>query len=76
MFIRVEFDNEFGKLLTNLRERRNLTQTQLAYLSGVHKSQIGAYERGKSPPSMPAFLKLMKFFGYTVVLEKKGKKNG
>lgn len=70
MFVSIEKKHEVGRLLTLLRKNTGLTQRQVADGSGVLKSQVSAYEKGKSLPSLPAFCKLMKFFGYRIVLEK------
>ena len=46
-----------------LREKRGLTQTQLAELSGVHQSEIGRIERGSINPTEPTLVRLADALG-------------
>jgi len=46
--------------IKELRERKNLTQQQLANLIGISKKTISAYETGKAVPSLRVALKLSK----------------
>jgi transcriptional regulator with XRE-family HTH domain len=49
---------EFGVRLTQLRERRQLSITQLARLLGVDYMQISRYEKGQSLPSLDTAARL------------------
>jgi len=42
----------FAKRFVALRKSRNMTQAQMAKLTGVHLSQIKRYEQGDGEPSM------------------------
>ena len=49
---------EFGVRLTQLREQRQLSITQLARLLGVDYMQISRYEKGQSLPSLDTAARL------------------
>lgn len=49
----------FGQKLLALRKRRNLSQKELAKLSGVSPSYLSRVERGERNPPHPAVLKKM-----------------
>lgn len=46
--------------LTAARTRRNLTQTELARRSGVHRVQLNRYESGDMIPSVDIALRIAK----------------
>jgi putative transcriptional regulator len=48
------------------RARRNLTQAQLADLSGITRKSINAIESGRMVPSIVLALKLARTLGVTV----------
>ena len=43
---------EFGKRIKQLRTDRNLSQEQLAELTGFHRTYIGMIERAERNPSL------------------------
>ena len=46
----------FGDLLKSFRQRKHLTQQQLAKLIGVNRDSIGSWERGEFFPETPTML--------------------
>lgn len=55
-------DMETGRIIANLREQRNWSQTDLAENSGVSRVMIGKYERGEAVPSIEAAKKIADAF--------------
>lgn len=53
----------FGKLLTKLRQRNNMTQSDLADALNVSVSAVSKWETGKNFPDIPVFAELKKLFG-------------
>jgi transcriptional regulator with XRE-family HTH domain len=49
---------EFGPRLTQLRERAQLSMTQLASLTQIDYMQVSRYEKGQSLPSLDAAVRL------------------
>lgn len=54
--------SEFGKLLTKLRQRDNMTQSDLANALGVSVSAVSKWENGKNYPDIPVFSALRDLF--------------
>lgn len=52
----------FGEKIKSLRTQRNLTQKQLADLSGVAVSAISSYEAGNRYPSYDVLISLARIF--------------
>jgi transcriptional regulator with XRE-family HTH domain len=48
-----------GRAIEQLRERRGLTQEQLADIADVHPTHLGGIERGVGNPSYSTLLKLV-----------------
>ena len=49
---------ETGKIIAALRDKKGLSQTELADKSGVSRVMIGKYERGDAIPSIDAAKKI------------------
>jgi transcriptional regulator with XRE-family HTH domain len=54
----MEIAEVFGQVLRELREERNLSQEQLGFESGYHRTYISLLERGKKNPSLKAVFRL------------------
>jgi len=57
--------DEFSKRLKDLRRQKNLTQTELSKMVGVHYSHIGRYEKGQSKPKAGVLKLLAEALGVT-----------
>lgn len=55
-----------SKIIADLREDRNWSQTDLADNSGVSRVMIGKYERGEASPSIEAAKKIADAFGVSM----------
>lgn len=58
--------NKFGKQVRNLRRERSWSQEDLADNSGVHRTYIGAIERGEQNVSIDNIIKLAKALGVSL----------
>ena len=56
----------FGKRIRQLRTERNLSQEQLAELTGFHRTYIGMVERGERNISLSNIGVFAETFGLTV----------
>ena len=57
---------ELGQIIKAKRERKGLTQMELAMKSDVDRNYIGMLERGERNPSYLSLLKISKGLGITV----------
>jgi len=51
-----QFDSVFGKVVRKRRREMGLTQEDLAFLAGLHRTYISEIERGLKSPSLRAAL--------------------
>lgn len=58
--------NKFGKRLEILREKKELSYSELAEKVGMTKSLLWRYETGKSDPGLNSLIKLADYFGVTL----------
>lgn len=51
---------KIGKMVRNIRERKGITQEQLALNAGLNRAYIGYIERGERNPSTDTLVKIAK----------------
>lgn len=52
--------------IKELKQKHNLSQTQLAKIAGVSQRSISAYENGQSEPTESTLIKLANYFHLTL----------
>lgn len=57
---------EFGERLRSLREKKRITQKELAKLFKIAESTVSMYERGEREPNFEIVNKLANFFGVSI----------
>lgn len=50
----------FGKTLSKIRKRRDMSQEELAEKANLHRNMVGLLERGKRNPSLVTVVRLAK----------------
>jgi transcriptional regulator with XRE-family HTH domain len=55
-----EIERSFGQVLRKLREDRGLSQEELGFESGYHRTYISQLERGQKSPSLQTVFQLAK----------------
>jgi DNA-binding XRE family transcriptional regulator len=55
--------NAFGRALTAIRKEKGLTQEQVAFGAGVHRTYIAFLEGGRKQPSIDAVFKIASGLG-------------
>jgi transcriptional regulator with XRE-family HTH domain len=56
----------FSERLKELRDKNKMSQSKLAELTGLHYTQIGRYEKGKSMPSSDVLSKFAEIFSVSI----------
>lgn len=60
------FLKRLGRKLRTLRHVANLSQEELAELSGLHRNYIGGMERGERNPTITSLRRVAKAFGISL----------
>lgn len=59
----------YGEVVRRARKSRNLTQAQLAEISGIEQTNISSIETGRRQPSAATLHQLLMSCGYEVVAQ-------
>ena len=60
-------EKQFGKRVRELRTTRGLSQEELAFKSGVHRTYLGGIERGERNPSLRNISAIAKALGVEIL---------
>lgn len=66
-------DYDSGDLLRRIREDKQLTQKQLAEVSGFKQPTISQWENGRTAPTTTALISVLDALGYDIVVSEKYK---
>ena len=59
-------DKRFGERIRELRTTKGLSQEELAFKSGVHRTYLGGIERGERNPSLRNISAIAKALGVDI----------
>jgi len=59
-------EKQFGEKIRKLRLERRLSQEGLAFKAGLHRTYLGAIERGERNPSLRNIVAIAKALGVTL----------
>lgn len=59
---------ELGEMLRDMRETTGLSQRKVVQEVKVGKGQLSAYETSSAIPNVWTFQKLLKFYGYKILV--------
>ena len=65
--MKTSIDVAFGKRVAELRRKQNISQEDFAELCGVHRTYIGALERGEKSPTLNTIEKVSKGLQISIV---------
>jgi len=54
-----DINKRFGKSVAKIRMKKGFSQAELAYRCGVHRTYIGAIERGEKSPTLNTVDKIL-----------------
>ena len=58
--------SEFPSIVKELRKKRNLSQKNVEFLTGIDRTTISAYETGKREPSIENLIKLADLYNVSL----------
>lgn len=64
----VMYDNDIGKTIASLREKKKLTQKQLADATGLTRTSVNLLENGKQIPRYDTLCSILEKLGYDLII--------
>ena len=61
-------DNDIGKTIASLREKKKLTQKQLADATGLTRTMVNLLENGKHIPKYDTLCLILEKLGYDLII--------
>lgn len=61
-----KIEERFGERVRELRQAKGLSQEELAFKTGVHRTYLGGIERGERNPSLKNISAIAKALGVTL----------
>jgi transcriptional regulator with XRE-family HTH domain len=61
-----KIEERFGERVRELRQAKGLSQEELAFKTGVHRTYLGGIERGERNPSLKNIAAIAKALGVTL----------
>lgn len=58
---------QFGKKVADIRKLQGISQEELAFRCGVHRTYIGSIERGEKSPTLNTIDRLAKGLGVEII---------
>ena len=62
----INIEERFGERVRSLRQSKGLSQEELAFKAGVHRTYLGGIERGERNPSLRNIAAIAKALGVTL----------
>ena len=62
------YDNDIGKTIASLREKKKLTQKQLADATGLTRTMVNLLENGKHIPKYDTLCLILEKLGYDLII--------
>ncbi len=70
-FVVYDREQQLIEQMINLRKEQNITQKQLAEITGNKQQAISRIEKHENSPSLQTFCNILSALGYGLVIEKK-----
>ena len=62
----INIEERFGERVRSLRQSKGLSQEELAFKAGMHRTYLGGIERGERNPSLRNIAAIAKALGVTL----------
>lgn len=66
IFMKCDFDEALGDMLYKMRQKRGLSQLEVAEKIGIRKGCMSRYERGVTTMPVHVLYNLSRFYGFSI----------